>query len=179
VDYGQVVKSFSGKTDYDRYAPRTQAYVVKRAIAGAPDMAKVSTSLIERQNLTIRMAIRRFMRRGNAFSKKASHHAAAVALHFAWYNFCRIHETIRTTPAMEARVASTVWSVAQLVELALAEPEAAPPEPRPLAPREDVQGAARPLPGGKGWLRLLPGGKGRQDAAPQRRTGQLNLFDEE
>jgi IS1 family transposase len=180
VDYGQVIKSFNGR-DYDRYAPPAQAFVVKRAVAGAPDMAKCSTSLVERQNLTIRMAIRRFMRRGNAFSKKASNHAAAVALHFAYYNFCRIHEAIRSTPAMEARVTSTVWTVAQLVELALAEPETALPEPRPLAPRQGTQGAARELPGGRGWLRVIDGGK---NAAPPvkeapRKAEQLTLFDDE
>lgn len=118
VDYGQVVKTFKGGgRDYDRYAPQEQQFVVKRSIIGAPDMCKVSTCLIERQNLTIRMCIRRFMRRGNGFSKKLVNHAAAVALHFAWYNFCRINETIRVTPAMEAGITSHVWTVAELSTL--------------------------------------------------------------
>jgi len=160
VDYGQVVKSFSGRRrDYDRYAPAEQPFVVKKPIAGAPDLAKVSTSLVERQNLTIRMQIRRFMRRGNGFSKKLVNHTAAVSLHFAWYNFCRIHETLRVTPAMEAGITSHVWTVAELLEAALAEVPSPPPEPKPLRPREETPGAVRELPDGRGWLRVIPGGR--------------------
>lgn len=194
VDYGQVVKNYTSKgKDYDRYAPPAQQFIVKRKIAGAPDMAKVSTSLIERQNLTIRMCIRRFIRRGNGFSKKLTHHSAAVALHFAWYNFCRIHETLRVTPCMEAGITSHVWSVAELLETVLAEVHSPPPEPKPLRPRDEAPGPVRELPGARGWLRVIPGGKAGPGiiavpgaakfkcAAPvkkaPRRMEQLDLFD--
>jgi hypothetical protein len=72
---------------------------------------------VERQNLTMRMHIRRFTRLTNAFSKKIENHTAAVALHFMYYNFCRVHQTLRVTPAMEAGIASHVWSLVELVEL--------------------------------------------------------------
>lgn len=160
VDYGQVVKNYTHKgKDFDKYAPPAQQFVQKRKIAGAPDMAKVSTSLIERQNLTIRMCIRRFMRRGNGFSKKLANHSAAVALHFAWYNMCRVHETLRVTPAMEAGITSHVWGVSELIEAALSEVPVPPPEPKPLRPREEAPGPVRELPNGRGFLRVLDGGR--------------------
>jgi hypothetical protein len=157
-----VVKNYTHKgKDFDKYAPPAQKFIQKRKIAGAPDMAKVSTSLIERQNLTIRMCIRRFMRRGNGFSKKLANHSAANALHFAWYNFCRVHESLRVTPAMEAGITTHVWSVQELIEAALAETPAPPPEPKPLRPREEAPGPVRELPGDRGWLRVIDGGKTR------------------
>jgi hypothetical protein len=102
----------------------------------------MSTSMIERQNLTIRMHVRRLTRLVNGFSKKRRNHGAHLALHFAWYNFCRIHETIRVTPAMEAGLTDHVWSVAELVERALAEPM---PEPAPLAPIPSPEGWTPPV----------------------------------
>jgi hypothetical protein len=75
----------------------------------------ISTSYVERQNLTIRMAIRRFTRLTNAFSKKLDNHKAACALHFAYYNFCRIHKSLRVTPAMEAGITDHVWTIAELL----------------------------------------------------------------
>jgi hypothetical protein len=75
----------------------------------------ISTSFVERQNLTIRMAIRRFTRLTNAFSKKLDNHKAACALHFAYYNFCRIHKSLRVTPAMEAGITDHVWTIAELL----------------------------------------------------------------
>jgi hypothetical protein len=85
-------------------------------IAGDPDQAHISTSLVERQNLTMRMSMRRFTRLTHAFSKKAENLAAAVSLHFAHYNLVRVHRSLRVTPAMEARVSNRLWSLDELVE---------------------------------------------------------------
>ena len=89
----------------------------KVPIMGNPDPAKICTSHVERQNLTIRMQMRRLTRLTNGFSKKVEMHAHNVALHFAYYNFCRIHQTLRVTPAMEAGLATTPWTIADLVAL--------------------------------------------------------------
>jgi ABC-type histidine transport system ATPase subunit len=85
-------------------------------LSGTPDQAHISTSLIERQNLTMRMSMRRFTRLTNAFSKKVENLRAAVSLHFAHYNVVRVHRTLRVTPAMEARVSDRLWSLDELVE---------------------------------------------------------------
>ena len=82
---------------------------------GRPDPRHISTSYVERQNLTIRMAIRRFTRLTNAFSKKLDNHKAACALHFAYYNFCRIHRTLRVTPAMEAGITDHIFTLRELL----------------------------------------------------------------
>jgi hypothetical protein len=89
----------------------------KAAISGAPDFKHISTSYIERQNLTMRMGMRRFTRLTNVFSKKLENHEHSVALHFMHYNFCRIHKTLRVTPAMEAGIADHVWSLEEVVAL--------------------------------------------------------------
>ena len=96
-----------------RYSP---PHVVGAVIVGNPDQAYISTSLIERQNLTMRMSMRRFTRLTNAFSKKVENLRAAVSLHFAHYNFVRVHRSLRVTPAMEARVSDRLWSLDELVE---------------------------------------------------------------
>ncbi len=97
---------------------------MRQRVTGNPDMAQVSTSYVERQNLTMRMSMRRFTRLTNASSKKVENHKAAVALHFMWYNFGRIHKSLRVTPAMEAGVSDHVWSLAEVVSLADAVPAA-------------------------------------------------------
>jgi cell fate regulator YaaT (PSP1 superfamily) len=86
-------------------------------INGKPDLQHVSTSFIERQNLTIRMSMRRFTRLTNAFSKKVENHEAAIALHYMYYNFARIHQTLRVTPAMEAGLSDHVWTLEEIVDL--------------------------------------------------------------
>lgn len=86
-------------------------------ITGKPDYAHVSTSFIERQNLTMRMSMRRFTRLTNAFSKKVENHEAAIALHYMYYNFARVHQTLRVTPAMEAGVSDHVWTIEEIVGL--------------------------------------------------------------
>ena len=89
----------------------------KAKVIGSPDLCCVSTSFVERQNLTLRMSIRRFTRLTNAFSKKIENHAHSVALHYMHYNFVRIHKTLRVTPAMEAKVTNRLWSISDIVTL--------------------------------------------------------------
>lgn len=119
VDYGTIVKSFPHGA---LRAARTQTVpgeitIHKEVIQGEPDPSRISTSFIEKQNHTVRMHCRRFARLTNAFSKKRENLATAVALHYAYYNFCKTHSTIRCTPAMEAGVTDTHWSVADLLEM--------------------------------------------------------------
>ncbi|WP_437597597.1 IS1 family transposase [Sorangium sp. So ce590] len=197
VDYAQVVKRYNRKARRDddhRYEPPREPFITKTPVFGIPDLEHASTSYIERQNWTIRMHIRRFTRLCNGFSRKLVNHRAAVALHFAWYNLCRIHESIRCTPAMEAGIARHVWSIPELVEAAMAEPETAPPTPQPLKLREPPPGApttpARALPNGRGFLRLvgsapaapvafpLPDGPEPPPAPGPQRMVQLSLFDD-
>jgi IS1 family transposase len=117
VDYGQAVKFYDAEpAGAGRYSPPHVVRSEKTVITGQPDEDHISTSLIERQNLTIRMSIRRFTRLTNAFSKKVENHRAAVALHFAHYNFVRLHQTIRCTPAMAAGVSRHLWSLEELVD---------------------------------------------------------------
>jgi hypothetical protein len=104
-------------TGEKRYSPAECIGAVKHRVEGNPDPKHVSTSFAERQNLTLRMQSRRFTRLTNAFSKKLENHALSVALHYMHYNFCRIHKTLRITPAMAAGVTDHVWSVADIVAM--------------------------------------------------------------
>ena len=128
VDYAQLVKlygSVGGKGADIRYSPAECTGIRKRTVEGKPDADHVSTSYVERQNLTMRMHMRRFTRLTNAFSKKVENHAHAVALHMMYYNFVRIHKTLRVTPAMAAGVTDRLWDIddiAKLVEAAEAKP---------------------------------------------------------
>src|SRR5205823_8475468 len=99
------------------YSPGRFIGATRATVTGDPDRRHISTSHVERQNLTMRMHMRRFTRLTNGFSKKIEMHAHAVALHFAYYNFCKIHQTLRVTPAMEAKIADHVWSLEELVSL--------------------------------------------------------------
>jgi IS1 family transposase len=120
VDYGQVIKVYGNPENVweHRYSPGHVIDTAKFVVAGRPNMAKISTSFIESQNLTARMHIRRLTRLTNAFSKKLENFKAAVGLHFGYYNFVKRHTTLRTTPAMAAGVTSSFWSVADLIEAA-------------------------------------------------------------
>jgi IS1 family transposase len=119
VDYAQIVKSYEAEPiGPGRYSPPKVVSVLKEYIMGNPDYNKICTSFIERQNLTVRMQMRRFTRLTNAFSKKLENLKAAVALHFAHYNFVRIHSTLRMTPAMAAGVTGNLWTVRGLIERA-------------------------------------------------------------
>jgi hypothetical protein len=116
LDYAQLIKTYGNDmSDERRYSPPSIIGVEKRAISGDPDEAKVCTSHIERQNLTMRMQLRRLTRLTNGFSKKWENLKAALALHFWNYNFCWMHSTIRMTPAMKAGVARKPMAVADLV----------------------------------------------------------------
>ena len=120
VDYAMLVKLYGapqGRENERRYSPAECAGAIKGTVQGKPDPAHVSTSYVERQNLTMRMSMRRFTRLTNGFSKKVENHAHAVALHFMHYNFGRIHKTLRVTPAMEAGVSDHVWSLEEIAAL--------------------------------------------------------------
>ena len=118
VDYAQLVKLYGNAPEAEkRYSPATCIGTRKRRVEGDPDLAHVSTSFIERQNLTMRMSMRRFTRLTNAFSKKLANHAHAVALHYMVYNFCRIHQSLGVTPAMEAGVTGRLWEIADVVQM--------------------------------------------------------------
>jgi hypothetical protein len=119
IDYGMIVKVYGHNQDEDtrRYSPAQCIGCEKEVIAGNPDRDLISTSYIERQNLTMRMSMRRFTRLTNGFSKKIENHMHAVALHYMYYNFCRIHKTLRCTPAMEAGVTKKLWSIEDIVAL--------------------------------------------------------------
>jgi IS1 family transposase len=116
IDYAQLIKVYGASRDGEqRYSPAEVVDVEVVPRAGMPDFERICTSHIERQNLTMRMQIRRLTRLTNAFSKKWENLRAAIALHFAYYNFCRIHQTIRVTPAMEAGLTDHVWTIAELL----------------------------------------------------------------
>ena len=118
VDYAMLVKLYgTDGADAGRYSPPKCIGAVPQAISGNPDPAHISTSYVERQNLTMRMSMRRFTRLTNGFSKKVENLAAAVSLHFAYYNFCRLHKTLGTTPAVAAGVADHVWTLDELIGL--------------------------------------------------------------
>jgi hypothetical protein len=122
IDYAMLVKTYEGDSGKHspaerRYSPAVCTGEYKQRITGDPDPANISTSFVERQNLTVRMQVRRFTRLTNAVSKKLDNHKAAVALHFMHYNFARIHQTFRVTPAMEAGISDHVWSIEEIVGL--------------------------------------------------------------
>ena len=119
IDYAQLIKIYgeAAKEDQRKYSPAVCLGTERNVIEGEPDPAHISTSYVERSNLSIRMSTRRFTRLTNAFSKKLENHCHALAIFFAYYNFCRVHQTLRVTPAMEAGIADHVWTVEELVGL--------------------------------------------------------------
>ena len=119
IDYAQLIKLYGPSPDGEkRYSPAVCTGAEKHVIQGNPAKAKISTSYIERQNLTMRMNMRRFTRLTNGFSKRIQNHAYAVAIYFMHYNFVRIHQTTRATPAMESGVTKHLWEISDLVNLA-------------------------------------------------------------
>lgn len=121
VHYGQIVKRYVGEPHRDaarRYSPGIVVSVEREAKIGFPPNFLIGTSHVERVNLTVRMSQRRFTRLTNAYSKRIENHAAAVSLFVAHYNFCRVHEALRITPAMELGLARDVWSLAALIRAA-------------------------------------------------------------
>ncbi len=116
IDYAQIHKEYAEVVDGEkRYSPAKIIRVTKNPIMGNPKPERISTSHIERQNLTVRMQCRRFTRLTNGFSKKLSNHEAAIDLHFFSYNFTKIHQTLRVTPAMEAKVTNHIWTWEELL----------------------------------------------------------------
>ena len=141
VDFAQLVKLYGeAPTPAGRYSPGICTGAIKHPVEGRPDPKHVSTSYVERQNLTMRMSMRRFTRLTNAFSKKAENHTHALALYFTFYNFVRMHKTLRCTPAMAAGISDRLWSMEDVVALIDARAEA--PKPRgpykPQAPKTAV-----------------------------------------
>ncbi len=149
LHYGQVIKRYHEEPMIDaarRYSPGQVVAVNRHVIYGRP--LKICTSHVERQNLSVRMACRRFTRLTNGFSKKLASHAAAVSLFVAHHNFCRIHETIRTTPAIAMGRTDHVWSIAELVREALATHDETPQLPPPVEPSRQI-GSFRVIRGGR------------------------------
>ena len=139
MDYAQLIKlygSAGGKEDERRYSPAECTGIKRRTVEGFPAREHISTSYVERQNLTMRMSMRRFTRLTNAFSKRLDNHAHSVALHFFHYNFCRLHQSLRITPAMAAGVTDRLWEMVDIVRLI---DEAAPP-PGPRGPYRKRRG---------------------------------------
>jgi IS1 family transposase len=118
IDYAQLQKIYGAPSENEtRYSPATCIACDMKVVSRNPDPKHISTSFVERQNLSMRMSIRRFTRLTNAFSKKIENHAAAVALWFMYYNFCRVHSSLRVTPAMEAGISRHIWSIEELCGL--------------------------------------------------------------
>lgn len=121
VDYAMLVKLYGapeGNQQERRYSAGHCTGTITGTVSGDPDPAHVSTSYVERQNLTMRMSMKRFARLSNGFSKKLHNHECAVAMHYMYYNFGRIHKTLRVTPAMQAGVSDHVWSIEEIARLA-------------------------------------------------------------
>lgn len=119
VDYAQLVKLYgaSPESAKSRYSPAECTGIIKTPIEGSPDPKHISTSYVERQNLTMRMSMRRFTRLTNGFSKKLESHIYAISLYFVFYNFCRIHKTLRVSPAMAAGITDKLMGLEDIVAL--------------------------------------------------------------
>jgi len=118
IDYAQLIKLYGSDRDAEvKYSPAQCTGSIKEKIQGNPDMKHVSTSYVERQNFTMRMSMRRFTRLTNGFSKKVENHVHALSLYFMFYNFVRIHKTLKVTPAMEAGVTDRLWAMEDIVNL--------------------------------------------------------------
>ncbi len=138
VDYAQLVKMYESTQEETRYSPAVCVAAQKKAIMGRPDLKYVSTSYVERQNLSMRMGMHRFTRLTNGFSKKIENHVCAVALFYMHYNFCRVHSSLRVTPAMEAGIARHIWSIEEMLSI-LPKPVAGPRGPYRKRGRDDVE----------------------------------------
>lgn len=168
VDFATLIKNYAvtpGNQAAVRYSPGSITGVDKKIVSGEPDERHISTSYIERLNLTTRMSSRRFTRLTSGYSKKLENHAAAIALQFAHYDLCRWHESIRCAPAMALGVTDHMWSVAELIDAALAAPEPPPlvTDPQgslPFISAAKAKGDTSPTT--KAKLYVIKGGKGRK-----------------
>jgi IS1 family transposase len=162
VDYAMLTKEYVGDSNLPdaahRYSPGHVAGIEKTVIRGRPNEDLVSTSYVERFNLSTRMQMRRCTRLSNGFSKKLESHRAAVALWVSFYNLCRVHETLRCTPAMALGVSDHIWTIGELVQAALA-PRDVPPLPQPT-PQTTLRPGYRPL-------RLIVGRGGKGTNQPR------------
>jgi len=168
--HGVVMKQYaiagSAEQAALRYSPSKVIGIERIVVSGNPDVPSISTTYIERQNLTLRMSIKRMARLTNAFSKKLRNLKAAISLHMAFYNFCRVHETLRVTPAMQSGLTDHVWSVDELLRVALGQDKPSPRPPHaPLAPprkRSAPISDDGPIPIGRAtsvpFLRVVKGG---------------------
>ena len=164
VDYGQIQKVYEederSAEASRRYSPGRVVAVEREIVFGAPEEDKISTSFVERNNLTLRMQMRRFTRLTNAFSRKPENHAAAISLHVAWYNLCRVHETLRCTPAMSLGVSDHIWSIGELIDGALsASPESPNPTVPPFSPPTNPTQTRIAAIRGRAQLRVIRGGR--------------------
>lgn len=126
VHFAQLQKVYASQTDgQKRYSPPECVGCKREVVTGSPDPEHISTSYVERANLTMRMGMRRFTRLTNAFSKDAENHAHSIAIHFMFYNFARIHQTLRVTPAMAAGITGKLWELTDIVDMI----DAAAPKP--------------------------------------------------
>jgi IS1 family transposase len=122
IDFAQLVKVYGNDPEgHKRYSPAQCLGTKRIGVSGDPERAHISTSYVERQNLNMRMGMRRFTRLTNGFSKKIDNHMHQVALFYMWYNFGRVHQTLKTTPAVAAGISSHVWSIADIAALATAQ----------------------------------------------------------
>jgi len=117
VDFAQLVKLYGASQEEVRYSPAECIGCETKIVSGNPKAEHISTSFVERQNLTMRMGMRRFTRLTNGFSKKIENHLCAIAIHYMHYNFCRIHKSLRVTPAMAAGVADHVWTIEEMLNI--------------------------------------------------------------
>jgi len=141
IDYAMLSKLYAASQEEVRYSPAECVGTERKIIMGNPDPNHVSTSFVERQNLSMRMGMRRFTRLTNGFSKKVENHAYSVALYFMHYKFARVHRTLRVTPAMEAGVSDHVWSIGEIAAL-LPEPKYGPRGPYQSKSQGSYNGAS-------------------------------------
>jgi IS1 family transposase len=170
VDFATIVKNYAvtiGNEAAVRYSPGKIRSTERTVLQGDPDPTKISTSYVERFNLTTRMASRRFTRLTNGFSKKLANHQAAIALHIAHYNLCRVHEALRCTPAMALGITDHVWTIGELIDAALSAPTAPPMAPAPEPIRGMSAGRAKNTWGGALADRPRPN-KTRGNLGPKR-----------
>lgn len=178
VDYAQTIKNYRQGAqrgpDHRYEPPRGIDFITKRAVFGAPDLDRATTAHIERQNGTMRCFIGRMRRLVYAFSKKLENHRAAVALCYAYYNYCWVVKTLRVTPAMAIGLTDHIWELQEFMDAVLAAAPCEMPERKPLAHRVP-EGTARELLNGRGFLRVVQGGAAPTAPKPPESPGPVPM----